>query len=185
MKTLSLSSSSKAERATDRILVAVDLSKHSEATAFFAARVAKSFHADLTLAHVFPSEPRYDFAGEGTVRAFEKRRHKRATRLDQLTKKVRQIVPSAEWTFLVGDPADEIAGFAYENDIDLIVTGSHKANILSSLLGLNEPANIMQQARCSVLVYNKKTGSDFAESPPIGKNTVVRSSPRSGLSRRD
>jgi nucleotide-binding universal stress UspA family protein len=134
MKTLAVKSSGKARRATGRILIAVDLSKHSEATALFAARVAKSFDADLTVAHVFSPEPRYEFVGEGTFRAFERRRHKRATRLDQLTKKVRQIVPHAEWTFLVGDPADEIAGFAYENDIDLIVTGSHKANIFSSFL---------------------------------------------------
>ncbi|MGA7129131.1 MAG: universal stress protein [Chthoniobacterales bacterium] len=164
MKTLSLSSSGKAEKATDRILVGVDLSKHSEATAFFAAIVAKFFHADLTLAHVFPSEPRYDFVGEGTVRAFERRRHEKATRLDQLTKKVRQIVPGAEWTFLVGEPADEIAAFAYDNDIDLIVTGSHNSNIFSSLFGSNEPSNIMHQARCSVLVYNEKEGSKIRKS---------------------
>jgi len=156
MKTLAVKSSGKAQRATDRILVAVDLSKHSEATALFAARVAKAFDADLTVAHVFPSEPRYDFVGEGAFRAFERRRHKRATRLDQLTKKVRQIVPGAEWTFLVGDAAGEIAAFAYENDIDLIVTGGHKANTFSGLFRLNEPSNIMRQARCSVLVYNNE-----------------------------
>jgi nucleotide-binding universal stress UspA family protein len=130
--------------------------------------VAKAFDADLTVAHVFPSEPRYDFVGEGAFRAFERRRHKRATRLDQLTKKVRQIVPGAEWTFLVGDAAGEIAAFAYENDIDLIVTGGHKANTFSGLFRLNEPSNIMRQARCSVLVYNNEndfTGGEMADEP--------------------
>jgi nucleotide-binding universal stress UspA family protein len=74
MKTLAAKSSGKAGPAIDRILVAVDLAKHSETTALFAAQVAQSFDADLTVAHVFPAEPRYDFAGEGTFRAFEKRR---------------------------------------------------------------------------------------------------------------
>ncbi|HXM05741.1 MAG TPA: universal stress protein [Chthoniobacterales bacterium] len=152
MKTLAVKSSGKARRATNRILVAVDLSRQSEATALLAARVAKAFDADLTVAHVFPSEPRYDFVGEGTFRAFERRRHKKATLLDQLTKKVRQIAPEAEWTFLVGDPADEIAAFAYDNNIDLIVTGGHKVDIFSGLFRLNEPSNIVRQARCSVLV---------------------------------
>jgi nucleotide-binding universal stress UspA family protein len=171
MKTLTVESSGKARRATDRILVAVDLSKHSEATALFAARVAKSFDADLMVANVFPPEPRYDFVGEGTFRAFERRRHKRATRLDQLTKKVRQIVPEAEWTFLVGEPADEIAAFAYDNGIDLIVTGSHNSNIFSSLFGLNKPSNIMRQARCSVLIHKRKRGSEIRDRLETVKDT--------------
>ena len=50
MKTLAAKSSSKAGRAIDRILVAVDLAKHSETTALFAAQVAQSFDADLTVA---------------------------------------------------------------------------------------------------------------------------------------
>lgn len=163
MKTLAAKSSGKAGRVIDRILVAVDLSKHSETTALFAAQVARSFDADLTVAHVFPPEPRYDFAGEGSFRAFEKRRHKNATRLDRLTRKVRQIVPDAEWTFLVGDPADEIAAFAYDCDIDLIVTGSHHSHIFSSLFGLDEPSKIMHQAQCSVLIYAGKGSSEDRE----------------------
>ena len=50
MKTLAAKSSGKAGRAIDRILVAVDLAKHSETTALFAAQVAQSFDADLTVA---------------------------------------------------------------------------------------------------------------------------------------
>jgi hypothetical protein len=47
MKTLAAKSSGKAGPAIDRILVAVDLAKHSETTALFAAQVAQSFDADL------------------------------------------------------------------------------------------------------------------------------------------
>lgn len=47
MKTLAAKSPGKAGRVIDRILVAVDLSKHSDTTALFAAQVAQSFDADL------------------------------------------------------------------------------------------------------------------------------------------
>jgi hypothetical protein len=50
MKTLAAKSSGKAGRAIDGILVAADLAKHSETTALFAAQVAPSFDADLTVA---------------------------------------------------------------------------------------------------------------------------------------
>ena len=50
MKTLAAKSSGKAGPAIDRILVAADLAKHSETTALFAAQVAQSFDADLTVA---------------------------------------------------------------------------------------------------------------------------------------
>jgi hypothetical protein len=49
MKTLAAKSPGKAGRPIDRILVAVDLAKHSETTALFAAQVAQSFDADLTV----------------------------------------------------------------------------------------------------------------------------------------
>src|SRR5260221_13918969 len=57
-----------------RVIVAVDLTKHSEATAHYAAEIAKCFNASLYVAHVFASEGFYEFGGESAYNIVDQRR---------------------------------------------------------------------------------------------------------------
>jgi len=49
-----------------KVLVAVDLSHHSEATAFYAAGIANQFGASLTIVHVYEPVPLSEYTCEST-----------------------------------------------------------------------------------------------------------------------
>jgi nucleotide-binding universal stress UspA family protein len=74
-----------------KVLVAVDLSAHSEATAVYAAEIAKCFNASLTLAYVCEPVPLYDYASEYTFALIEDEREALGKLLDELTEKVRKL----------------------------------------------------------------------------------------------
>jgi nucleotide-binding universal stress UspA family protein len=55
-----------------RVLVAVDLSDHSEATALHAAKIAKCFDARLMIVHVYEPVPLCEYASETTFTVWKK-----------------------------------------------------------------------------------------------------------------
>jgi hypothetical protein len=57
-----------------KVLVAVDLSEQSEATATYAAELAKCFGASLTLVHVHDPVPLYEYASETTCTVLDEQR---------------------------------------------------------------------------------------------------------------
>jgi universal stress protein A len=139
-----------------RVVVAVDLTKHSEATTRYAAEIAKGFNASLYIAHVFASEPYYEFGSEGAYNLIEQQRQDLRARLDELTEQVQRLVPVCESVFLVGEPAEQISALASDVDADLIVTASHHPTFLGRLFNLDKAPKIMHQAPCPVLVYHEK-----------------------------
>jgi hypothetical protein len=54
-----------------KIVVAVDLSPHSEKTAAYAVEFARSFEASVTLMHVFPTEHITEFTTQKVHESFE------------------------------------------------------------------------------------------------------------------
>jgi nucleotide-binding universal stress UspA family protein len=157
MKTL------EAERLEDRlvsirrVVVAVDLTKHSEATAHYAAEIAKCFNASLYLAHVFASEPFYEFGSEGSYNLIDQRRRELRAELDDLTEQVQKLVPLCQSVFLEGEAAEQITALARDVDADLIVTASHHPTFLGRLFNLDKAPQIMHRAPCPVLVYHEKS----------------------------
>jgi nucleotide-binding universal stress UspA family protein len=139
-----------------RVIVAVDLTKHSEATAHYAAQIAQCFNASLYLAHVFAGEPYYEFGTEGAYNLIDQQRKELGTRLDDLTEEVQKLVPVCESVFLVGEPAEQISALARDVDADLIVTASHHPTFLGRLFNLDKAPQIMHRAPCPVLVYHEK-----------------------------
>src|SRR6516162_9091740 len=71
----------------NRIVAAVDLSPHSEKTAAYAARFAKSFGAALTLVHVFATKPVRTLNSYETPE--EEKRHSGERKLADLVEKIR------------------------------------------------------------------------------------------------
>jgi nucleotide-binding universal stress UspA family protein len=147
-----------------RIVVAVDLTSRSEATALYAADFAKCFSASLYAVHVFSPKSAHDFGGKGVDILLEQQSKELRARLDGLTAQVQKIVPMCESVFLVGEPAEQISGFARDVNADLIVIASHHSTLLGRLFNLDKAPRIMHQAPCSVLLYHdisRKTSLDY------------------------
>jgi nucleotide-binding universal stress UspA family protein len=139
-----------------RVVVAVDLTKHSVATAQYAAQIAKCFNASLYVAHVFAPETLYEFGSAGTYNLVDQQRRELRAHLVDLTEQVQKIVPECESVFLEGEAAQQISALACDVDADLIVTASHHPTFLRRLFNLDKAPRIMHRAPCPVLVYHEK-----------------------------
>jgi nucleotide-binding universal stress UspA family protein len=138
------------------ILVAVDLSPHSEATARYAVSFAKPFGASIVLVHVHvPVNPVYDFVSEDAYEALDHQRQHAQEELGRLTGTLREAYPACQEAFLIGDPAEEVVRLAQERDADLIITASHHPGFLAQLLYLDQAPQIVHTAPCPVLVYHE------------------------------
>jgi universal stress protein A len=139
-----------------KVLVAVDLSEHSEATATYAAELAKCFGASLNLVHVHDPVPLYEYASETTCTVLDEQREDVQKLPDELTQQVRKVGLVCHSVILDGDPAEQISALASDIDADLIVTGSRPSTFLECLFTQHKPPQIMHRAPCPVLIYQQK-----------------------------
>jgi universal stress protein A len=135
-----------------KILVAVGLSDHSEATALYAAEIAKSFNARLTIVHVYEPVPLCQYATETTITVLEEGRNELQKLLDELARKIHTTGVICTAAFRVGEPAEQISDLAHEIDADLIVTASHHPPFLGRLFHLDKATLILRRAPCPVLI---------------------------------
>jgi nucleotide-binding universal stress UspA family protein len=156
MKTTEAETPTKKLLSIQRVVVAVDLSKHSEATARYAATIAKCFDASLYVAHVFSPAPIYEMGAEGAYNLIDQERGDFRAQLEELAGRMRKIVPVCEPVFLEGEAAEQITALAGDLDADLIVTASHHPKFLGRLFNLDQAPKIMHRAPCPVLVYHEK-----------------------------
>jgi nucleotide-binding universal stress UspA family protein len=140
----------------ERIIVAVSLTKDSEATARYAAEIAKHFNASLYLAYAFWPPPVYEFESEGACNLIARREKQLRAKLDELAERMQGLVPECDSVFLMGEPAERISALARDVHADLIVTASHHPGFLARLFTLDEAPKIMHRAPCPVLVYHDK-----------------------------
>jgi nucleotide-binding universal stress UspA family protein len=139
-----------------KIVVAVDLSKHSEKTAAYAAEFAKSFGASITLVHVFAPERITEFTTQEVHEGNEEEKKAMERELVRLADTIRETYPDCGFEFRVGDPAEQVTLIARDLDADLIITASHHPGFLSRLFGLDQAPRILHRARCPVLVYHEQ-----------------------------
>jgi universal stress protein A len=156
MKTLETKQSKDLLSSIQKIVVAVDLSEHSEATTHYAAELGKCFNANLYVVHVFSPASFYATATEKTYRLINQECERLRRQLDQLTDGVREEVPKSEAILLMGDPAEEIKAMARDVGADLIITASHYPGFLARLFNLDKAPKIMHHAPCPVLVYHEQ-----------------------------
>ena len=139
-----------------RIIVAVDLSPHSEKTALYAAEFAKRVGASIRLVHVFSPEPITEFSSEQAQEAFGEGRRRTVWKQAKLMEEIRRTGVECGDDLRVGDPAEEVAQVAQNECADLIITASHQPGLLTTLLHLDQAPRIMHRANCPVLVYHEK-----------------------------
>ncbi len=136
------------------ILVAVDLSSESEVVLQKAQLIADS-NADIHLVYVqepmdnvyvgiVPQSAAFSGLGDLEAQLGEELKQKLAVLGDDFS------VPSDHLHILNGSPAHEIHRFAKENDIQLIIIGTHGQKGLQLLLGSTANA-VLHGAGCDVL----------------------------------
>ena len=76
-----------------------------------------------------------------------------------------RLAPNAKAVILDGDPASAIADYAKETDADLIVTGSHQRNFLSSLFQGSASRDLVKEAPCGVFLVTKAFAEKQAARP--------------------
>lgn len=133
------------------LLIAVDLTEASEKVATRAKALAESCNARLNLLHVVEYVP-VDPAGEALlpppVNMEEELVDAARKRLDALAEKLE--LPDCRRHVVLGNIKTEVARFASENDVDLIVLGSHERHGLQLLFGSTE-RSVLSAAPCDVL----------------------------------
>ncbi|MBV9273281.1 MAG: universal stress protein [Verrucomicrobia bacterium] len=139
-----------------KIVVAVDLSPHSEKTAAYASGFARSFGASVILVHVLTPEPITEFTTQEVHEHFEEERRETEKKLESLAEKVREMYPDCEMELRIGDPAEQVTLVAVDTKADLIITASHHPGFLGRLFGLDQAPRILHRARCPVLVYHEE-----------------------------
>jgi universal stress protein A len=134
------------------ILLAVDFYEHCEAVANRAKDLSIKFQAKLSIVHVVDSMPITD-AGYGADIPFNldltsELMAGAKTRLAKLAEKL-GVAKDRLWLEM-GSPKSEIIRVAEENDVDLIVIGSHGRHGLALLLG-STANGVLHHANCDVL----------------------------------
>jgi universal stress protein A len=134
------------------ILLAVDFGDHITQVTEQAMDLAARYQADVTLLHVVENIPISD-AGYGPIVPFDIDLTQQLvdTAEQRMGKLAEQLGVDQEQTLVeVGSPKSEIIRIAEENDVDLIVIGSHGRHGLGLLLG-STASSVIHHARCDVL----------------------------------
>jgi nucleotide-binding universal stress UspA family protein len=156
MRSLRAKASSDRSLSIGKVLVAVNLSDHSEATTIYAATMAKIFDASLTVGYVYQPVPLCQYASETTFTLLEDQRRDLQKMLKILTQKAQKCGVICESVFLVGEPAEQISILAREMGADLLVTACHQPAFLGRIFNLDKGSPVKHRIPCPVLIYHEK-----------------------------
>ncbi|HIE64954.1 MAG TPA: universal stress protein [Nitrospiria bacterium] len=134
-----------------KILVATDFSPFSERALDYAVGMAVEFDADLLLVHVIESL-NYSLTDTMTVVGHEKALSVTATALlENLVKQLSEKTRSVGSFLVSGTPYREIIKKSKEEDVDLIIVGTHGRTGVEHLLLGSVAEKVIRLATCPVL----------------------------------
>ena len=140
------------------ILLATDFSPHAELAGRRALEMVDKYGAKLSIVHVLDNMILYDGFIEPVVidqvSLYQELETSSRQLLDKLVDRM-GVQDRAEVHLLGGSPKDELLRFAGENEVDLIVLGSHGRRGLDRLLG-SVAAGIINRADYDVLTVHLK-----------------------------
>jgi len=140
------------------ILLAVDFSEHSDYVAEKAKSLAYKYHSKLSIIHVLDNIPMLDTNYGSLIDLDQDSDYElleiEKTQLKTLGKKL--DVPIDQLCLVWGIPKQEIIAFANEQQVDLIVLGSHGRHGLALLLG-STVNTVLHFALCDVLAVRLQT----------------------------
>lgn len=138
-----------------RVLVPTDFSEHAQNAVRYGCELASRFDAELHLLHIVEMIP--VMYHEGLVFTPEAE-----LQLKEHAEAAMNTVPGDDWhdrlnisrTTLQGHPLVEIIRFAKEQDIDLLVIGTHGRTGLAHMLLGSNAEKIVRKAPCPVLTVH-------------------------------
>jgi len=138
-----------------RALVAIDFSDKTDDVVQWALTLASQHEAQLVLVHIANPDP--DFVGYGpgpqsirdhTADGF----HDERSRLEELAQSLTNAGITVRWHCLQGPVIEALIRKASEDDVDLIVIGSHgHGELYRAVLG-STSEGVVLQADCPVMV---------------------------------
>ncbi len=143
--------------ATKKILLCVDFSENSVPALDKAIEFAKVFEAELILLNVvgvfLPDAPGWQGGVPLDLTGVEQRLHEACrVRLEGIADIIREQVPRVTACARRGvPPAREIVRFAEEQEVDLIVMGTHGRTGFKHLILGSTAENVVRIAKCPVL----------------------------------
>ncbi|MFZ2311086.1 MAG: universal stress protein [Methylobacter sp.] len=141
------------------ILLAVDYSEHGDTVARKAKALASKYQAKLSIIHVLDNIPMPDTT-YGTVIPLDKDSdydllEAEKARLMQVGDRLG--VDGANRWLVWGAPKEEIVRIAEQEQVDLIVVGSHGRHGLALLLG-STANSVLHYAKCDVMAVRLQDG---------------------------
>jgi len=134
----------------ERILVPTDFSECSERARSYAVEIAKRFEAELHLLHAVPPIAIPAYMGYVPDELVEPKEGARKS-LQQWDTPALQDVKSVERVVVLGTPFVEIVRYAREQNVDLIVMGTHGHSGLTHALIGSVAEKVVRKASCPVL----------------------------------
>ena len=134
------------------IIAAVDYTAEAHQVVRHASSIAKVYSADLTLLHVIELMPVVGGVESFSYVDLYADQPELIERAEGDLKKLAEDegLSDVKLKILTGVPKVEITAFAGDNDIDLIVVGSHGRHGISLILGSTANA-VLHHAKCDVL----------------------------------
>lgn len=139
-----------------KILVPTDFSEHSAKALLYGAELAKKFGAELHLMHAVEQTPL--MYGEGAYVPPETEAEIEAAATEQLESLVADAGDDVKVVRRVehGHPFVETIRYAKENDIGLIVLGTHGRGAIAHMLLGSVAEKVVRKAPCPVLTVRDK-----------------------------
>lgn len=140
--------------ALKRILVATDFSEASEAALKYGRALAEAFNASLDVLHVMEDPFIYAPTSEGYMpppHFYEEMETATRDRLNKLLTGADREKLHAQLVSKQGSAFVEIIRYARQNDIDLIVMGTHGRGPIAHMLMGSVAEKVVRKAPCPVL----------------------------------
>lgn len=139
------------------ILLAVDFSEDNRQTLQQASEMAKKFASKLSIVHILDNIPMPD-TSYGTVIALNDEADNALLKQEKANlNAIGELlnVPENQRWLIWGSPKEEICALAAQEDVDLIIVGSHGRHGLGLLLG-STANDVLHHAPCDVLAVRLK-----------------------------
>lgn len=147
---------------TRKILFPTDFSHTGDAALELATALARERGATLVIVHV--EEPPAAYGGGEMYYGMPE------PATDDLEQMLKEVVPTTpdvafEHRLITGDPASAIAKLAEEENMELIVMGTHGRTGLMRLLMGSVAEAVVRHASCPVLTYKQPATNSGEEAP--------------------
>jgi nucleotide-binding universal stress UspA family protein len=137
------------------VLVATDFSEPSEVAVRYGRALADAFHATLHVMHVVPDSMSLPWAtmADGLAMSDVQKQWETEARerLERLIPEVDRRTSGVVFVTRAGEPVRHIIGYAADQEIDLIVLGTHGRGAVAHMLLGSVAERVVRSAPCPVL----------------------------------